>query len=119
MRHSCYLDDHGRTILDTMSIERRGSLLFVFINGRPLTELQVDRRVSDGKIYLPVRADRGRYQVDEQGLEAFEPSEEMRESTRVGVSRLLLLLVIITPRLPRNTPLNLVLPTDNNALLAR
>jgi len=47
------LDDHGRTILDTMSVERRGSLLFVFINGRPLTELQVDRRVSDGKIYLP------------------------------------------------------------------
>ena len=48
-----YLDDHGRTILDTMSVERRGSLLFVFLNGRPLTELQVDRRVSDGKIYLP------------------------------------------------------------------
>ena len=47
------LDDHGRTILDTMSVERRGSLLFVFVNGRPLTELQVDRRVSDGKMYLP------------------------------------------------------------------
>jgi hypothetical protein len=48
-----YLDDHGRTILDTESVERRGSLLFVFINGRPLCELLVDRRVSDGKIYLP------------------------------------------------------------------
>jgi hypothetical protein len=46
------LDDHGRTILDTLSVERRGSQLFVFINGRPLTELQVDRRVSDGKMYL-------------------------------------------------------------------
>lgn len=46
------LDDHGRTVLDTLSIERRGSYLFVFINGRALTELQVDRRVSDGKIYL-------------------------------------------------------------------
>ena len=46
------LDDHGRTILDTLSVERRGSQLFVFLNGRPLTELQVDRRVSDGKIYL-------------------------------------------------------------------
>ena len=46
------LDDHGRTILDTLSVERRGSLLFVFVNGRPLTELQVDRRVSDGKMYL-------------------------------------------------------------------
>jgi hypothetical protein len=46
------LDDHGRTVLDTLSIERRGSHLFVFVNGRPLTELQVDRRVSDGKMYL-------------------------------------------------------------------
>ncbi len=46
------LDDHGRTVLDTLSVERRGSHLFVFVNGRPLTELQVDRRVSDGKMYL-------------------------------------------------------------------
>ena len=41
----------------------------------------------------------------------------MRESTRVGVSWLLLLLVIITPAFAQNTPLNLVLPTDNTALL--
>ncbi len=46
------LDDHGRTVLDTLSVERRGSHLFVFLNGRPITELQVDRRVSDGRIYL-------------------------------------------------------------------
>ncbi len=47
------LDDHGRTVLDTLSVERRGSFLYLFLNGRALTELQVDRRVSDGKIYLP------------------------------------------------------------------
>jgi hypothetical protein len=46
------LDDHGRLALDTLSIERRGSLLFVLINGRPVTELQIDRRVSDGRIYV-------------------------------------------------------------------
>jgi hypothetical protein len=46
------LDDHGKIALDALSIERRGSFFFVFVNGRPLTELQVDRRVSDGKIYL-------------------------------------------------------------------
>jgi hypothetical protein len=46
------LDDHGRTVLDTLSVERRGSYLFIFLNGRALTELQVDRRVSDGRIYL-------------------------------------------------------------------
>lgn len=47
------LDEHGRTVLDTLSVERRGSLLFVFVNGRLITQLQVDKRVSDGKIYIP------------------------------------------------------------------
>jgi hypothetical protein len=47
------LDDHGRTVLDTLSVEHRGGFLFVFINGRMITELQIDKRVSDGKIYVP------------------------------------------------------------------
>ena len=47
------LDEHGRVVLDTLSIERRGGFLFVFVNGRLITELQIDRRVSDGKIYIP------------------------------------------------------------------
>ena len=47
------LDDHGRVVLDTLSVERRGGFLFVFINGRMITELRIDKRVSDGKIYVP------------------------------------------------------------------
>ena len=47
------LDDHGRLALDTLSVEHRGSDLFVFINGRPITELQIDRRISDGKVFVP------------------------------------------------------------------
>ena len=47
------LDEHGRVILDTLSVERRGGLLFVFMNGRLITELQIDKRVSDGRIYVP------------------------------------------------------------------
>lgn len=46
------LDDHGRIALDALSIERRGTLLFVLINGRAVTELQIDQRVSDGRIYI-------------------------------------------------------------------
>ena len=46
------LDDHGKLALDTLSIEHRGTTLYVFVNGRPVTELQVDRRVSDGRIYV-------------------------------------------------------------------
>lgn len=46
------LNDHGRITLDSLSVDRRGTFLFIFVNGRPLTELQIDRRVSDGKIYI-------------------------------------------------------------------
>ena len=47
------LDEHGRVVLDMLSVERRGGFLFVLINGRLITELQIDKRVSDGKIYIP------------------------------------------------------------------
>ena len=46
------LNDHGKLALDTLSIERRGSSLFVFVNGRFVDELQIDRRVSDGMLYI-------------------------------------------------------------------
>jgi hypothetical protein len=48
-----YLDNHGRLTLDTVSVEHRGGYLFIFMNGRCITELQIDKRVSDGKIYIP------------------------------------------------------------------
>jgi hypothetical protein len=46
------LDEHGRLALDTLSIELRGRLLFVLVNSRPVAELQIDQRVSDGRIYV-------------------------------------------------------------------
>lgn len=46
------LDAHGTLALDTLSVERRGAMLYVFVNGRPTSELQIDRRVSDGKLYV-------------------------------------------------------------------
>jgi hypothetical protein len=36
-----------------LSVERRGEFLFVFVNGRAITELQIDKRVSDGQLYIP------------------------------------------------------------------
>jgi len=47
------LDEHGRISLDALSVERRGTFLFVFINGRAITELQIDKRVTDGQLYIP------------------------------------------------------------------
>lgn len=45
-------DDHGRLVLDTLSVEQRGTYLYVFVNGRPVAELQIDRRITDGRLYL-------------------------------------------------------------------
>ncbi len=47
------LDDHGKLALDTLSLEHRGTFLYVFVNGRPAAELQIDKRVRDGKLYVP------------------------------------------------------------------
>jgi hypothetical protein len=47
------LDEHGRLALDALSLEKRGQLLFVLVNARPIAELQIDQRVTDGRIYLP------------------------------------------------------------------
>ncbi len=46
------LDEHGKLALDTLSVERRGTNLYIFLNGRGVAELLIDRRVSDGKLYL-------------------------------------------------------------------
>jgi hypothetical protein len=46
------LDDHGRLALDTLSVERRGGTLLIFVNGRVVTELLIDKRVSDGQIFI-------------------------------------------------------------------
>ena len=35
------LDDHGRVVLDTLSVEHRGDLLFVFINGRSVANCRL------------------------------------------------------------------------------
>jgi hypothetical protein len=47
------LDDDGRVKLEALSVERRGDFMFVIVNGRAITDLQIDKRVSDGKIYIP------------------------------------------------------------------
>ncbi len=46
------LNDHGRLALETLSIEHRGTTLLVLVNGRAVTELLVDRPVSDGQLYI-------------------------------------------------------------------
>jgi hypothetical protein len=46
------MNDHGRLALETLSMEHRGDTLLVLVNGRAVTEMMVDRHVSDGKLYI-------------------------------------------------------------------
>jgi hypothetical protein len=46
------LNDHGRLALETLSVQHRGATLLVLVNRRAVTELTVDRRVADGRLYL-------------------------------------------------------------------
>ncbi|MDQ6654918.1 MAG: hypothetical protein M3Y80_03785 [Verrucomicrobiota bacterium] len=46
------LDDHGKLVLDTLSIDRRGRFAYVLVNGHGVAELQIDKRVTDGVIYV-------------------------------------------------------------------
>src|SRR4029453_3949427 len=46
------LDEHGRLALDTLSVERRGSTVLVFINGRVVTELFIDREFSAPQFFF-------------------------------------------------------------------
>lgn len=46
------LDTHGRLSLDSLSTESHGALLVGFVNGRAVTAMLIDRRVSDGVITI-------------------------------------------------------------------
>lgn len=46
------LNDHGKLALDTLSVDRRGKFVYIFVNGRGVAELQVDKRITDGRVYV-------------------------------------------------------------------
>ena len=46
------LDEHGTLALDTLSVEKHGNYLFCYINGRMVSSLLIDKRVSDGIITI-------------------------------------------------------------------
>ena len=47
------LDEHGTLMLDTLSVEKRGTSVVAVVNGRQVIDMQIDRRVSDGVITVP------------------------------------------------------------------
>jgi hypothetical protein len=47
------LDDHGTVALDSLSVEKKGTLLIAMINGRQAADLMIDRRITDGIVTIP------------------------------------------------------------------
>lgn len=48
-----YLDDHGKLLLETLSMEQRGKVMIVLVNGRHVSDLLIDKRISDGIAAVP------------------------------------------------------------------
>lgn len=47
------LDDHGTIALDSLSVQKRNSLLIATIAGRQVADLLIDQRVTDGIVTIP------------------------------------------------------------------
>lgn len=47
------LDTHGQTMLDTISVEKRGTALIALVNGRQVVDMLIDRRIPDGIVVIP------------------------------------------------------------------
>ena len=53
MRCVFKLDQGGRDKLESVSVEKRGTSLVAVVNGRQVTDMLIDQRVSDGIIMIP------------------------------------------------------------------
>ena len=47
------LDRHGEATLEAISSEKRGSLLVLLVNGRPIMSMLIDKVIRDGIIFIP------------------------------------------------------------------
>ena len=47
------LDPHGAAVLEALSVQNRGRYLLAAVNARPVALLAIDKRISDGVIYIP------------------------------------------------------------------
>ena len=47
------LNAHGTLALDTMSVQERGKAAVVYVNGRQVIDLLIDRRITDGILAIP------------------------------------------------------------------
>ena len=47
------LDAHGAAVLEALSAQNRGRYLLAAVNARPVALLAIDKRISDGVIFIP------------------------------------------------------------------
>jgi hypothetical protein len=50
---SFYLNESGTMRLDSLSVEKKGTILAAFVNNQQVADIYVDQRVSDGIVTIP------------------------------------------------------------------
>ena len=90
--------------------------LLIFVNGRIITELLVDRRVSDGQIFIAS----GLTAADIASMQKTwrQHRREKTQMTRRVLAIALAVSVFSSSLLAQNSKIEISLPTDNDALFA-
>ena len=67
------LNPGAKNRLEALSVERKGSMMVAFVQGRMVTAMIIDRRVSDGVIIIPSGIDTEEMELL---LKAFQPKKK-------------------------------------------
>jgi hypothetical protein len=73
-----YLDEHGKLLLETLSMEQQGKVLLALVNGRHVADLLIDKHISDGIAVIPAG-------LSPQDLDLMRKKMKLRESRGAAV----------------------------------
>jgi len=99
------LDTHGRIALDSLSQEYHGALLVGFVNGRAVTAMLIDRRISDGVITIM----RGLTPADIALMKKAYPTLGEKKTTQAAPAKSAPVnndtpVIVVPPPLPESLP---------------
>jgi hypothetical protein len=69
-----FLDDHGKLLLETLSVESRGKMVIALVNGRHVADLLIDKKITDGIAMIPSG-------LTPQDIDLFRKNIKLRESS--------------------------------------
>jgi len=99
------LDLHGKVALDSLSSESHGGLLVGFVNGRAVTAMVIDRRVSDGIITIPSGLTPAEVEMMRKNFPTLGEKKSKKGAAKSSGATLPTMTPFPTPqRLPSSTP---------------